>query len=188
MTRGLRSRPDQGVEHSLDESKRTEGLLLEALTAGELHAFWFDAATRSASMVPTSAWRAAHRPSRRFAQPFRASPASSPTTLNGRTLYVRAATFRRWLSRLGSNKPRNVPRKLGRPPSYDWKAFSQQLTSLLNARGLPASTSRYPKWKNGSDLERVMLEWWDENYGKDPARSTMAPHIKRCIIDYTQKR
>jgi hypothetical protein len=155
--------------------KRTEGLLIGALARGEFQAIVFEATT--ITVVPMSAWRRESCPPRPFAQPLRASPISPLARFNGRTLYVRTGQFRCWLRTLDAKRTRKVPSPRGRPPLYDWKTFGEEVASVLKARGVPSSKSRGPKWNKRAHLEEHMLSWCLENWGREPARSTMAPHL-----------
>lgn len=169
-------------------ARHTERLIVGALAGGELETVVFDAPSRSLALVPTSGWRREYCPPRPLGRPFRASPVSPLAKFNGRTLFLRRAQFRRWLRTLDADRSRKGGRRRGRPPLYDWPRFREELASVLEARGVPGPASGRTKWKTRSDLEAYMLSWCMEEWGREPARSTMAPHIDKAISEFYKRR
>ena len=70
--------------------------------------------------------------------------------------------------------------KGGRPPKYDWDAFTRELIRIANLDGLPIGRS------GGVDraaIQRQMLNWCDENWLDMPADSVVRERLSKILPD-----
>ncbi len=68
--------------------------------------------------------------------------------------------------------------KGGRPQEYDWDTFIFEIIRLANTPdGLPETQA---------ELIRYMLEWYSENFGSEPAESSVKQRISK-IYNYLDK-
>jgi hypothetical protein len=70
--------------------------------------------------------------------------------------------------------------KGGRPPKYDWDAFTRELIRIANLDGLPTGRS------GGVDraaIQRQMLNWCAENWLDMPAESVVRERLSKILPD-----
>jgi hypothetical protein len=70
--------------------------------------------------------------------------------------------------------------KGGRPPKYDWDAFTRELVRIANDDGLPTDRS------GGVDraaIQRQMLNWCGENWLDMPAESVVRERLSKILPD-----
>ncbi|CAK0765723.1 hypothetical protein WCLP8_3850003 [uncultured Gammaproteobacteria bacterium] len=65
--------------------------------------------------------------------------------------------------------------KRGRKLAYPWEDFTRKLNDLNEYHGLPGADN--PGWESQADIERAMMDWCEETWGKCPAASTIREKI-----------
>ncbi|MBA5777029.1 hypothetical protein H2509_07780 [Stappia sp. F7233] len=78
---------------------------------------------------------------------------------------------------LPAPKP-NEKNRGGRPQEYDWDSFTMEIVRLANGLdGLPDKQA---------DLIRMMLQWFTDTYGAEPAESSVKERVSK-IYNYLEK-
>ena len=80
------------------------------------------------------------------------------------------------------------PRRVGRPPIYDWATIRSKIHSILDDEGVPDPKLGDPKWKSNADLIHKVQDWCSEQWDRHPANSTLKPVVNEIIAEFEAKR
>jgi hypothetical protein len=82
----------------------------------------------------------------------------------------------------------STPRRVGRPPKYDWDAIEHKAMELMCHHGEFSNDD--PDWNAQACLERALLEFCSHKFGSEPSLSTLRDpkHIPRWLFTWHTKR
>ena len=66
----------------------------------------------------------------------------------------------------------------GRPPKWDWAAFSAEMARSIHDEGLPSTRA---------ELARKMLQWFIDEYGGHPAESEVKKRVSATFMAFRKK-
>lgn len=84
-----------------------------------------------------------------------------------------------------SEHPRNSSKR-GRRPEFDWASIRAYAMNMLDYHGLPSADD--PAWNNQARLEERIAEFCLEKFRREPAKSTLRPHLQTWLTDFAAGR
>lgn len=120
---------------------------------------------------------------------------TTPKTCEGWRIEVNQRDFDAWIGEFGARASNSAPHstasspvgthRKGRTPIYDWAAFDAKLYELLDNHGLPSLDDK--EWKDQATVERAMAEWCNNEWGDEPAESTLRNRVRSGLARFSQQ-
>lgn len=176
-----------GKSHAVDRRQcnaailEAQTLILDALHTAALKAWVHPLGSSFHYRLPPEIWMKERDGSTTFQSAFLAGKLVRmpdmdviEEVLDGLPIWVDKQACEHWLS--------GQKRRRGAPTKYDWAGFTLQAKKVLEDEGgLSAAFTK-------SDLDRKLVNWFDERWPKTPPRSSRFAHLSEAINDYEAAR